>query len=193
MRSYHHGDLRQAILVAARPMLERGADRDLSLRALAQAVGVSPNAPYRHFANKEALLAAISEQGFSELTARFTICEGMAVLPRLAGCVEGYLGFARENPGLYRLMFNRRLEFLVSRAEACPQAGACFAAISAVSARLLDRSEDDPETRAGAGLIWSISHGAALLEIDDAITFLKDSERPSAARVTQLIVKGLNP
>src|SRR6185503_21216238 len=68
--NYHHGDLRRALLDAAlREVAERGV-KDISLRALARAVGVSPRAPYRHFQTKDDLLAAVAAEGFVEYEAR---------------------------------------------------------------------------------------------------------------------------
>ena len=65
--SYHHGDLRNALIAAGRAALEELGPRELSLRSVATAVGVSEAAPSRHFAGKDGLLAAMAAQGFSEL------------------------------------------------------------------------------------------------------------------------------
>ena len=67
-RPYHHGDLRAALLDAALELLEE--DETFSLRAVARRAGVSPNAPYRHYADKEALLAALATYGFAQLADR---------------------------------------------------------------------------------------------------------------------------
>ena len=66
-RSYHHGDLRNALLEAARSILEEQDLSELSLRAVARRAGVSHAAPYRHFPNHEALLVELAMEGFSEL------------------------------------------------------------------------------------------------------------------------------
>jgi AcrR family transcriptional regulator len=104
---YHHGDLRRALVAAARALLEEAGPEALSLRDVARRVGVSHNAPYRHFPTKQALLAAVAAEGFAALSAR------LAGIPAGAGMAAGfraYLGFAREQPGLYRLMFDGGLE-----------------------------------------------------------------------------------
>ncbi|WP_343717971.1 TetR/AcrR family transcriptional regulator [Inquilinus sp.] len=104
---YHHGDLRRALVAAARALLEESGPEALSLRDVARRVGVSHNAPYRHFPTKQALLAAVAAEGFAILSAR------LAELPPEAGMAAGfraYLGFAREQPGLYRLMFDGGLQ-----------------------------------------------------------------------------------
>lgn len=111
---YHHGDLRRALVAAARALLEEAGPEALSLRDVARRVGVSHNAPYRHFPTKQALLAAVAAEGFATLSARMTALSvapgptappGPAAPPGLAGGFRCYLGFAREQPGLFRLMF----------------------------------------------------------------------------------------
>src|SRR5215467_776183 len=69
-RLYHHGDLRAALIRAGLAILAEEGVQALTLRAAARRAGVSHNAPYRHFADKEALLAAIAEEGFIDLAAR---------------------------------------------------------------------------------------------------------------------------
>lgn len=100
---YHHGDLRRALVAAARALLEEAGPEALSLRDVARRVGVSHNAPYRHFPTKHALLAAVAAEGFATLSARMTALPPGP--PGLAGGFRCYLGFAREQPGLFRLMF----------------------------------------------------------------------------------------
>ena len=192
LNAYHHGDLRAALLAGARQAVEADGDRGLSLRALATAVGVSPNAPYRHFATKESLLAAVSAQGFAELTARFASYEGAAGYDRLVGCFEAYLGYARENPGLYRLMFGRDLDPLSCEDALGDAARACFTALMAMVAHLLQQNIADPQVPKAATLVWSLSHGAALLDIDRATAFLAVDQRPTAPDLAKLIVGGLS-
>lgn len=104
---YHHGDLRRALVAAARALLEEAGPEALSLRDVARRVGVSHNAPYRHFPTRQALLAAVAAEGFATLSARMTALSAAPgpAAPGLAGGFRCYLGFAREQPGLFRLMF----------------------------------------------------------------------------------------
>src|SRR5688500_16694219 len=69
-RAYHHGDLRRALLDAALPLVRDGGPEALTLRAVARAAGVSQTAPYRHFADRAALVAAVADEGFERLHAR---------------------------------------------------------------------------------------------------------------------------
>ena len=90
--TYHHGDLRAALLKVATAEIERVGYESLSLRELAEKLGVSRAAPYRHFADRRALLAAVAAEGFDELTAihRNAVAENAAGparrgRPRLSG------------------------------------------------------------------------------------------------------------
>lgn len=190
MNPYHHGDLRAALLARARTAIEADDAPGLSLRALATAVGVSPNAPYRHFAGKEDLLAALSAQGFADLTARFTPFERTPGVARLEGCMAGYLQFARDNPGLYRLMFGRDLDPLSCDPVLGVAATACFAALVALTAGALELSADDQHLAKSAAVVWSLSHGAALLEIDKTTSFLAADQRPTATDLARVLIAG---
>jgi AcrR family transcriptional regulator len=189
--AYHHGDLRAALLAAARAALETDAGVELSLRSLATTVGVTPNAPYRHFPTKEALLAALAAQGFQELTASFAPSLALPGARRLKAGFQAYARFARENPGLYRLMFGRNLNPLSCDPSLGTQAQACFRALMAMMAELLDLSLDDPKIPGKAAIAWSLCHGAAMIDIDDGLAFLPQSERPDATSLTRTLASGL--
>src|SRR5216117_2127251 len=98
MTTYHHGNLRTALLRAAGERLEKQGITALSLREAARRAGVSHNAPYRHFADREALLAALAAEGFAMLAERLRGQPG-----REMG--EAYVRFALEQPQRFRLMF----------------------------------------------------------------------------------------
>src|ERR1700744_4190931 len=105
--AYQHGDLRAALLKAAAEEIERIGYETLSLRELATSLDVSRAAPYRHFEDKRALLAALATEGFEKLTAMYRAAsssEGNAEA-RLRNAGRGYLEFAIKRPQLFRLMF----------------------------------------------------------------------------------------
>jgi AcrR family transcriptional regulator len=108
--NYHHGALRDALIHAAREILESQGYEALTLRAAARRVGVSQAAPYNHFADKAALLGAIAAQGFSEFAAAMRQEMDAAVEPqaRLNAAGIAYVAFATSNPGLFKLMFGSR-------------------------------------------------------------------------------------
>jgi AcrR family transcriptional regulator len=106
-RPYHHGDLSRALVEAGRRILEREGPAGLSLRAVAREAGVSPAAPYHHFKDKCELLDSVAKQGWMALGAAVAKARTEAHDPREALTAIGvaYVGFARENPALYRIMY----------------------------------------------------------------------------------------
>ena len=106
-KSYHHGDLRRALLREARRALDADGPADFSLRDVARRAGVSPAAPYRHFSGKEGMLAALAEEGFRELgrNCRRAGARRPDPLAKFYAFGDAYLRFAVRNPQVYRLMF----------------------------------------------------------------------------------------
>jgi AcrR family transcriptional regulator len=105
-RPYHHGDLRRALILAAERILEREGPQALSLRAVAREAGVSPAAPYHHFKDKSDLLAAISEAGFEALSEAIKSAVTADTENKLTTIGVAYVKFARDNPALYRVMYD---------------------------------------------------------------------------------------
>jgi AcrR family transcriptional regulator len=105
--SYHHGGLRAALIRSAREILESEGYEALTLRGAARRAGVSQAAPYNHFADKAALLAAIAALGFKEFAAamRHEMDAAMDSQTRLNAAGIAYVAFATSNPGLFKLMF----------------------------------------------------------------------------------------
>jgi AcrR family transcriptional regulator len=105
--AYHHGDLRAALIEAAAAAVEQGGAGTVSLRALAQALGVSTAAPYRHFADRGALLDAVAARGFEDLKVAYdrAVTEAPDAAAALRGTARAYLALAFRKPGLFRLMF----------------------------------------------------------------------------------------
>lgn len=166
---FHHGDLRRALLEAAGQLLERDGPLGVGLRAAARLAGVSQAAPYRHFADKEAMLAALAERGLSELADRLAgaargASGAAGALPAIA---EAYVSFAAGRPHLFRLMFGPE----VADKERYP--GVRDAGLRALQV-LLDAiaagqragvvRRGDPADLALA--LWSAAHGAASLVVD---------------------------
>ena len=110
--SYHHGDLRSTLLNAANTLLKETGIEGLSLRKLADKVGVSRTAPYHHFTDKNQLLCAIAEQGFVhwQQDAEF-IFNQTELTPKnkYREFFHGYISYAANNPELYDLMFGRTI------------------------------------------------------------------------------------
>jgi AcrR family transcriptional regulator len=106
-RAYHHKDLKNALINAALAVVERDGPDAVSLRELAAQVGVSRAAPYRHFADRDALLAAVAARGFEDLCAVYSVALVGAGTgrERLRATLVAYLDFAIRRHGLHALMF----------------------------------------------------------------------------------------
>ena len=171
--TYHHGDLRAALLMAAAAEIERIGYENLSLRELAESLGVSRAAPYRHFADRRALLAAVAAAGFDALTAihRKAIASGKTPLARLAAAGRGYLEFAVERPQIFRLMFVSDLlggNKLPPDPALIKAAGEFYVVFEGLVAATLD-DPDEGAIKAAAIAIMSSTYGFALLRMNDRL------------------------
>jgi AcrR family transcriptional regulator len=165
---YHHGDLPRALVAAATRLIEEGSGGHVTLRAAAVAAGVSIAAPYRHFENREALLAAVLAEGFRDLTRRTEEARLAAPDPLQALVASGaaYVRFAADRPYLYRLMFGPECDkasFPELMQAGRESLGVLHQAVAGASAGL-GVAEGDVQRIARAG--WSLTHGLASLYVD---------------------------
>lgn len=159
--TYHHGDARNALLRAAGELLEGTGAAGLSLRQLAERAGLSRQAPYNHFADKETLLAELVREGFERLGRGMAEANrrGLEPMTRLARAAESYIAFAQDSPALFRLMFSKELVDLSRHAEAKAASSASYAQLTAIIGRMAS-----PEAVADLSLTaWSLVHGYATL------------------------------
>lgn len=164
---YHHGDLRQQTRHEALKLLREKGDAAVTLRALAKTLGVSSPALYRHFRDRQALLADLAAQGFRELTRKLQQTPRDDPRDALTGLGLAYVEFAEANPRLYRLMFGGAI---IKRGEfpELDQAGKqAFAVLqdTAEWARKAGYLTDKSLTTLTAAA-WSLVHGLAQLTID---------------------------
>jgi AcrR family transcriptional regulator len=110
-RGYHHGDLARALVTAAVDIIDKHGPEAFTLREAAAAIGVTHGAAYRHFEDKQALLAAVAEEGYRALVARLAKAPDTEVDPRarLRSIAAAYVDFAMEKPAHYRVMWGPRL------------------------------------------------------------------------------------
>ena len=165
--TYHHGNLRESLITGALELIaERGPER-LSLRELARRAGVSTAAPYRHFSSKEAVLAAVAEDGFRKLSTE--IRESMDAagddpLARLRESGVAYVRFAGRNPAHYRAMLSAdlvdRREHPELRVAAVESMSLLLDAVRACQAAGQLAAGDPTELALAA---WSVVHGLASL------------------------------
>ncbi|MEM7133711.1 MAG: TetR/AcrR family transcriptional regulator [Chloroflexota bacterium] len=194
-RQYHHGDLYVALLEAATEMIAKEGLESLTLRALSQRVGVSRTAPYRHFADKSALLAAVAEEGFKRLLHRLQVVaeeEELDALSRFQQMGVAYILFAVDSPVHYRLMFSSE----TASPESYPDLAAVRIVVfnTLVTAIEQCQSEDKIESsdpRALATVAWSTVHGLSSLLIDQQIQN-QPSTQEIATFTTQTLIDGLS-
>ncbi|MGI0490120.1 TetR/AcrR family transcriptional regulator, partial [Pantanalinema rosaneae CENA516] len=155
----HPRDLRTELLKAALAFIKRDGLHALSLREVARAAGVSHNAPYRYFANKEALLAALAASGFAQLRADLMAAGAIETDDRLVALGSAYVSFARANAGLFRLMFNGGID-----RQAFPELAQ--AASEAFAVLLNATGENGSVCRDAALGAWSMVHGLSNLVVE---------------------------
>jgi AcrR family transcriptional regulator len=165
---YHHGDLLRALLDAALELVKEHGPSGITLREAARRAGVTHAAPYRHFADKEALLAALAEEGFRRLRAEVeaAIAEAGGLL-RSEAIGVSYVRFARNNPSQFRVMFGSE----VGDKRRYPSLMQADQAVFDLLSQAIRAAQEAGELPAGnparMGLVsWSMLHGVASLVVD---------------------------
>lgn len=199
--SYHHGDLRNALIRSGLEILASEGVQSLSLRNVARKAEVSQAAPYRHFKDKDALLAAIAEQGFIRLGECLeAVEEHYAEDARSLFFQSGlaYIKFAQTNPEYMRIMFRDRN----------PEAGVTFPALQEVAdeafgflINVVEFCQHEGLARPGHPLTmaitaWATLHGLAILLIDNCISpevFDGTDEKTLILDSLDMILRGWNP
>jgi AcrR family transcriptional regulator len=167
-RGYHHGNLKEALVQAALDLIAQKGPAGFTFAEAARSAGVSPAAPYRHFRDRDELLANIAQRGFEQFEARLNGAwddgrpDTFSAFERLG---RAYLAFAREDPASYSAMFESGLP--IERHPALAAAGdRAFAVIRAAAERLAALTPPGvsrPPAMMMALHIWSLSHGIASL------------------------------
>lgn len=194
--AYHHGDLRQALIDGAISLIAEQDVSSLSLREVARRVGVSHAAPYRHFQDKESLLAAVAEEGFIGLTEAMNRAIEQApddTLKRLEATGVAYVEFAVAHPSHYRVMFGSYQGEQVPQKERA-QAGwqafqVLFNAIEAGQSAGTVRAGDTMQL---GWVAWSTVHGLAMLLIDGRLPVSQPQDMKALSEfVTRTLISGL--
>jgi AcrR family transcriptional regulator len=154
-------DLRRQVLDASAALVASDGVDALSLREVARRAGVSHQAPYHHFGDREGILAALVEEGFARLG------DGLAGAPGLAEAGEAYVRFALAHPGHFRVMFRPDLVALERHPGAAVQAKRALDALAALVDRLVAVGTIAPEERQDVlTAAWSLVHGLSVLLLD---------------------------
>ena len=166
-QSYHHGNLREALVEAAVALIEQSGPQAFSLSEAARRAGVSPAAPYRHFKNRDDLLEEVARRGFIA----FAECMNDAYddgkpnpLRALSRVGNAYLDFASTNPGYYMAMFESNVA-VVSNSELWETSERAFGVLVRAAEALSEPlpKEERPPARMVANHIWALSHGVVEL------------------------------
>jgi AcrR family transcriptional regulator len=195
-RPYHHGDLRCAIVKAALEILRETKSVEFSLRELARRAGVSHNAPYKHFADKRELLAAVSAAGFEMLAKRMAgrIASGGSPRGQLFAMLRAYVDHGVENPALYSLMFGGyltgpdRSRPAIELAEA-EKTRALLASVIVAGGlgHAVPHTARNERKIAGAILTcWSLVHGLTLLLADGLV-----GPKAKSVALADMLVQGM--
>ena len=197
--TYHHGDLRNALVRAAAGLAERGGPDAVTIRAAAREVGVTPTATYRHFASQAELLDATKQVAFEGMSrAIIRLLEAISeegdpvdiAVRRFEASGKGYVRYALAEPGLFRTAFCR-----TPPGQDKPNLGdvAPYAMLTALLDRLVEVGHLDPALRPAAEAgAWSTVHGLSMLMIDGPFQRLDADERDEVIdRTVAMVSRGL--
>ena len=195
MSTYHHGNLREELVRTAVGLAREKGESGVVLRAVARQAGVSHNAAYRHFADRDELLAEVAGEAFAGLSAamarRVSTVEGATPQERARAALReigrAYVEYALAEPGLFTCAFASH-ELKGEMADADP-----YTQLGQALDRLVEVGAMDPARRPGAETVcWSAVHGFAVLNLDGPLRDLPADERAAELdRMLLAIERGL--
>jgi AcrR family transcriptional regulator len=199
-RPYHHGDLRRAMVKAALEILSETQSLEFSLRELARRADVSHNAPYKHFADKRELLAAVSADGFERLAKRMAGKMARRGDPRqkLFAMLRAYIDHGVENPALYSLMFGgylggpdrSRPAIEIAEAEKTKALLAGVIVEGGLGRAIPDVPRNERKIAGAILACWSLVHGLTLL-LADGLVGPKERAGALGEKLVQSMLDGL--
>jgi AcrR family transcriptional regulator len=192
--SYHHGDLKKALIEATLTLLKEEGYQSLSLRKISKLAGVSQSAPYRHYPDVEALIADVALEGFKLLTEKLKkVRRKFAKVPLLQFRESGvsYVEFAIKNPDLFQIMYGNQIQnhskfdslilaehetfsVLIEIISDCKRAG-------------ILETKDVKKTSVAA---WTMVHGIAVLLLGKQVMF-RNADMKNARRITKEMIEHL--
>lgn len=166
-RSYHHGNLAEALIDAALDLIREFGPAGFSFAEVTRAVGVSPAAPYRHFRDRDALMAEVARRGFEKFADKLAKAwnkGGPDSMTALKNVGKAYLAFARAEPAYYAAMFEARLPSDMSR-DLSKASDDAFAVLREACETLIVEMPEDrrPPALMMSLHVWAMAHGIASL------------------------------
>ena len=192
-RAHHHGDLKRALIDAATEILRTEGSEALTLRAVARAAGVSANAPYRHFPDRRALVAAVAQAGFAqlhdEMMSAMKAAQGREGFRQVA---LAYVRFGQEHPAEYRVMFGAE----VAAKDDLPELRAQSRAVLEFVAFGIDALQKQGVIGAGnpavmAASLWASLHGLVMLSLDGQTNGVGASLDELVQETTRIVMFGM--
>lgn len=197
-KPYHHGNLRAKLIDTAIDIIREEGVEAVTLRALAARIGVSHAAPYRHFASKRALLAAIATEGFRQMLEsqrEWLDRSARDPLSQVRATGIAYIDFAQKHPEHFRIMFGRevgpRSKFPELQAASTPTFMSVVDGVRRCQAEGILRTDSATNI---AMMLWAAVHGLTILAMDRQIP-LRLNDDPELVRsigkvMTQAITEG---
>ena len=192
--SYHHGDLKAALVACATDILRKKGPEALTLRAVSHAAGVSATAPYRHFADRRELIAAVAEEGFGRLREAMLAAVQKGGREGLRGVAYAYVKFAHENPAEYRVMFGQE----VANTEDLPALRETARSVLEFVAHGVAELQKAGMIRPGdpslmAVVLWAQLHGLVMLSLDGQSAGVAPSIDEQVQEATRIMMFGMAP
>ena len=185
VKSFHHGDLRQALLAAAEDILDTEGIAALTLRAAARAVGVSHAAPKNHFGDMTGLLSDLAAIGYDRFSDQLSVSAQSQETPktRLLAIGHAYVDFAEAFPGLFLLMFrSERLDLSRPRLKDAMDRAFEVLQRSVTHAEIEPSASSPIKMAAKVTRAWAVAHGLAMLQLDHRL-----------ARIVSVLPTGTSP
>jgi AcrR family transcriptional regulator len=165
-KSYHHGDLKEALLIAAEQALADSPVEQVSLREIARRAGVSHAAPKHHFSTIGQLFGEVAARGFANFAAAISAAadasSDQSPASRLQAMSRAYIKFAADNAAVYGLMFGKRGNVVDTTPNLASSMITAWSTLENEVSNIIGPSR----ATLGAATVWSTVHGFAMLRID---------------------------
>lgn len=198
-RGYHHGALKEALIDAAQALIAENGPEGFSMADACRAAGVSTAAPYRHFADRSALVEAVALQGFQKLADHLRPARDShpaGTVESIIAMGQAYVGFAKQEPSQFKLMFSSH-PAVQPDGEAPEDGKPCFMIVLEAVGAWYGRqgaAASEKDVMDTALMLWTIVHGTAYLLLDhdfDAVAPGTDANA-IVSNTTRAVLSGLS-